>query len=127
MKISLLSNKRICAEINGKTLYTDQSVNSNGLGVYPNPFELFKSSLGCCMGYYVMAFCTKNDIPLDCISLDIDFEEDEVIRKVAVKLLVDERFPLKYSHAVIKAAESCKVKKQMSLPPEFSIEVEKLG
>jgi hypothetical protein len=39
---------------------------------------------------------------------------------------VDERFPLKYSNAVIKSADACKVKKQISSPPHFDIKVEKM-
>ena len=125
MKISLLQSKRIMAEFNGKTVFTDQSCESNGLGVYPSPFDVFKASIGCCMGYYVRSFCAKNDIPLDSVWLEVDFEEDGVIQDVNVKIMVDERFPAKYSKAVIKSAEACKVKKQISYAPNFNINIEK--
>lgn len=127
MKVSLLQNKRIIADIKGKTIITDQSCESNGLGVYSSPFDIFKASLGCCMGYYVMSFCVKNDIPLDSVSLEIDFKEEKVIKNVNIKILVDARFPSKYYKAVIKSAEACKVKKQISAPPSFNLNVETIG
>ena len=125
MKISLLQNKRIMAELNGKTIFTDQPTKSDGLGLYPSPFDIFKASIGCCMGYYVRSFCAKNEIPLDSVWLEVDFEEDGVIQDVNVKIMVDERFPAKYTQAVIKSAEACKVKKQISHAPKFNINVEK--
>lgn len=125
MKVSLLENKRILAEMNGKLVFTDQPATSDGLGLYPTPFDIFKASIGCCMGYYVRSFCAKNDIPLDSVWLEVDFVEDGVIQDVNVKIMVNEQFPVKYSRAVIKSAEACKVKKQMKNAPNFSFLVEK--
>ncbi len=124
MKITLLKDKRLCAEINKKVMFTDQSVKSDGLGVYASPFDLFKASLGCCMGYYVMSFCLKKDIPLDCIWLEVNFKEEEVITEVDVCIKVDDRFPAKYIKAVLKAANACKVKKQIEASPKFNLVVE---
>ncbi len=124
MKVSLLGNKRVCAEIKGIKVISDQSVESNGLGEYVSPYDLFKASLGNCMGYYVMSFCSKNDIPLDGITLDINFIGDDLIDVVEVAIQVDENFPAKYSKAVVKAAQTCKVKKQLGHLPEIKIKVE---
>lgn len=68
----------------------------------------------------------KNNIPLDSVFLDIEFLEEEMINAVSIKIVVDERFPLKYSNAIIKAAESCKVKKQLKSPIEFNYRVQHL-
>ena len=125
MKVLLLQNKRIMAELNGKTIFTDQSTQSDGLGVYPSPFDIFKASIGCCMGYYVRSFCAKNDIPLDSVWLEIDFVEEDIIQDVNVKIMVDDRFPEKYTKAVINSANACKVKKQIKTAPNFNIQVEK--
>jgi len=125
MKVSFYPDKRIKAEVNGKAVITDQTLQSGGLGENPNPFEIFKASLGCCMGYYVMSFCIKKDIPVDWIWLDIEFDEVEVINNVNVKIKVDKRFPEKYLKAVIKATDACKVKKQLKAPPSFVIDVER--
>jgi len=74
----------------------------------------------------VRSFCAKNDIALDSVWLEVDFEEDGIIQDVNVKVMVDERFPLKYTQAVIKSAEACKVKKQIKYAPNFNIQVEKV-
>mgnify|MGYP006297277695 CR=1 FL=1 len=122
MKIYFPGGRRINADYKGHTIKTDQSQRSGGNGLHPNPFDLFKASLGTCMGYYVMRFCLERDIPLEWITLSFDFEEDNYIESVSTQITVDRRFPEKYLKAVVKATESCKVKNQLAHPPHFQIE-----
>lgn len=124
MKISFPGGKQISAAYKEFTINTDQSVESGGNGQYPNPFELFKASLGTCMGYYVMKFCLEQDIPLDSIWLDIKFDEEDVIDKVITKIVVDKKFPNKYLEDVVKATEDCKIKKQLKHPPTYIVKTE---
>lgn len=126
MKVTFQKSKRIKAELNGNIIYTDQSIKSGGLGENPNPFEIFKASIGCCMGYYVMTFCMERNIPLDCILMDIEFEGEKIIDLVKVKIMVGKGFPSKYLKAIIKSTDACKIKKQMKAPPKFNIEVENI-
>ncbi len=123
MKIYFPGGKRISAKYKGFTIETDQSLRSGGEGIYPNPFDLFKVSLGTCMGYYVMAFCLERDIPIDCIWLEFEFEEEKVIQTISVKIIVDTRFPMKYLKSIVKATETCKIKKQLHYPPIYDIDV----
>jgi len=123
MKVFFPGGRRITAEYKGHTIETDQSIKSGGTNLFPNPYDTFKAALGSCMGYYVMAFCIEREIPLDSIDMKLDFQGDSLIDIVKVKLIVDDRFPEKYYQAVIKAPESCKVKKQILHPPDFSIKI----
>lgn len=122
MKIYFPGGRRINAEHNGHTIETDQSLRSGGEGLHPNPFDLFKASLGTCIGYYVMRFCLEREIPLDWVHLEVDFQEDGYIETVLIQIIVDHQFPEKYLRAVVKATESCKVKQQLIHPPTYQIE-----
>lgn len=122
MKVYFPGGRRITAEYKEHTIETDQSLHSGGKGKHPSPFDLFKASLGTCMGYYVMAFCQERKIPLEWITLNIVFMEENYINSVVVQIFLDQRFPKKYMNAVVKAAQSCKVKQQLIHPPSFSIE-----
>jgi len=122
MKIFFPGGRRISAEYKGHTIETDQSIRSGGEGLHPNPFDLFKASLGTCIGYYVMRFCLEREIPLDWVHLEIDFQEDGYIKTVDIHIIVDPQFPEKYLKAVVKATESCKVKKQLIHPPSYEID-----
>jgi putative redox protein len=123
MKIYFPGGKRINADYKGFTIETDQSTRSGGSGSHPNPIDLFKASLGTCMGFYVMTFCQERDIPLDCIYLELSFEEEEIIQSIKIQIIADERFPEKYLQPVVKAVESCKIKKQLLHPPEYRVEI----
>lgn len=122
MKIYYPGGRRINAEYKGHTIKTDQSLRSGGDGLHPNPFDLFKASLGTCIGYYVMRFCLEREIPLEWVHLELDFQEDDHIESVGIQIVLDPQFPEKYLKAVIKATESCKVKKQLVHPPTYQIE-----
>lgn len=121
MKVYFPGGKRISADYKGFTIETDQSLHSGGEGLHPNAFDLFKASLGTCIGYYVMRFCQEREISLDCIRLDVHFQEAEYIQCVDIKIIVDQRFPQKYLKSVIKATEACKIKKQLLHPPIYKI------
>ena len=123
MKVYFPGGKRVSAEYRGHTIETDQKVESGGENLYSSPFDLFKASLGTCMGAYVMMFCAERQIPLDSVTLELEFSGEGVIENVHTKINVDDRFPAKYSKAIIKATNSCKVKRQMLAPPSFSTEV----
>lgn len=122
MKITFPGGRRINAEYKGHTIETDQSLRSGGEGLRPNPFDLFKASLGTCMGFYVMCFCLEREIPLEWVNLEVDFQEDGYIETVGIQILLDPQFPEKYLKAVVKATDSCKVKQQLRHPPDYQIE-----
>ncbi len=123
MRVFFPGGKRISAEYKDHIIQTDQSIKSGGENLHPSPFDLFKASLGTCMGAYVMEFCLERQIPLDCISINYEFIGESVIEEVKSTIVVDERFPAKYFKAVVKATESCKVKKQLLKPPKFTTTV----
>jgi putative redox protein len=125
MRVTFQDNKRITAEINGFSIQTDQPKKSGGLGENPNPFDFFKASIGCCMSYYVMAFCLERQIPIDNIWVDFNFIENKTIEIVEATINVGEDFPEEYLGAIQKSTRICKIKRSYSSPPDFVVKVNK--
>jgi ribosomal protein S12 methylthiotransferase accessory factor len=125
--VSFPGGARVAAEVNGRTIMTDQPVSDGGTGLAPSPYELFLASLGTCAGYYVLSFCHQRGIATDAISLrqSMTFAQQpdgkRKLAKVTMVIAVPPEFPEKYRNALIKSAEICAVKRVLLDPPEFAI------
>jgi len=127
MKITFSGGEKVNAEINGRTILTDQSVENGGEGSAPSPFEYFLSSLGTCAGIYVLSFCKQRQIATEGLMLtqrmSFDATEDgrKRLSKVDLEITLPPGFPEKYRNAIVKTAELCSVKKAIMNPPEFVV------
>ena len=124
MKISFSGGQKVDAEYKGFTIKTDQPKHEGGNGSAPEPFSLFIASIGTCIGFYVLSFCQKRNIPTDNISLLLKLEknkETHMIRKITIEIQVPEDFPENYKKAIVKTASLCTVKKNLDNPPEIDI------
>ncbi|MCX6665181.1 MAG: OsmC family protein [Euryarchaeota archaeon] len=126
MEIRFPGGKKVEATYKGYTTLTDQPTHAGGNGSALEPFSLFLVSIGTCTGFYVLSFCQKHDIPTKDISLVLTTEQNDethLITNITIDIKVPKEFPEQYKNAVIKAAESCAVKKQLDHPPQFTIHV----
>ena len=124
MVVSLAGGKKVNAAYKGFTIKTDQSKSSGGNGTAPSPFDLFLSSIGTCVGFYVQRFCQERDIPTDNINVVLKKElnaDTHMIGKISTDIILPEGFPEKYRKAVINTADLCSVKKHIFNPPNFDI------
>lgn len=124
IEINFEGKKKVTAVISGYTVKTDQRKEVGGDAEYPTPFEMFFASLGTCTGHYVKSFCDQRNIPAGQIRLFMHIErsnDNKTIQKVITEIVLPPDFPEKYKSAVIKAAESCTVKKFIMNPPEFEV------
>ncbi len=124
IRIVFAGNKKINAELNGFTVYTDQPIQGGGEGSAPSPFELFLASLGTCAGIYVKGFCDSRGISAEGIEIEQNIMYDQMkgkIGKIVLDIKVPADFPEKYHEAVINAANYCAVKKLIQDPPEFEV------
>ncbi len=115
---------RVDAHFGAFTVATDQPADAGGSGSAPSPFEVFLASLATCAGVYVQGFCKMRGIPTDGIRLIQKAErspETKMVTKIAFDIQLPESFPRQYASAVIRAAESCLVKKHLEKPPTFEI------
>jgi len=109
--------KKVNANINGFTVKTDQQVGAGGEGSAPEPFTLFLASIATCAGVYVQSFCTQRDIPVNKVTLSMEYEMDPIAKMIAlirIDIHVPDDFPVKYESAVINAAALCAVKRHLS-------------
>ena len=115
---------RVDACIGSLTVRTDQPKESGGDNSAPSPFSVFLASLATCAGYYVYGFCKARGIPMDGIKVIQKAEQDpktKMVSKISVEIQIPPDFPKEYTSAVIRAAESCLVKKHLEHPPSFEI------
>ena len=125
MKVRFSGNKRVDAEYKGFTIQTDQPVASGGDGTAPSPFDLFLASLATCSGYYVLAFCSKRDIPTDEITLGLSVVRDSerrMLSQVKIDIRLPASFPEQYVNACVKAAAQCAVKKHLADAPDIVLQ-----
>ncbi len=106
------------------TVSTAQPQKYGGKNSAPAPFELFLAALATCAGYYVLEFCKARGIPTDGIRLLQRSERDEatkMVAKITLDIHLPAGFPQKYIPALVRAAESCAVKKHLENPPVFEV------
>ncbi len=126
MKIVLGENKKVEAHYKGFTIYTDQPEKAGGDAGAPAPFDLFLASIGTCAGFYVQAFCNQRGISTDQIELVQKMHHDrdtKMISKIEIDILLPSDFPPQYKDSVVRAAESCSVKKHIANSPEFVLNI----
>jgi len=125
MTVSFSGGKRVTAHYDGFDIATDQGVDSGGEGTAPEPYDLFLASLATCAGYYVLKFCEGRGLATDGVTLHQSWEraEDKKLVRVAIRIQVPPEFPAKYRKALVRAANTCAVKKTLQDPPEITTEV----
>lgn len=124
MEIYFPGGKRVDAKYQGFTIQTDQSTSNGGEGSAPAPFDLFLTSIGTCVGIYVLSFCQHRNIPTENIRVIQTMERNPdtgMLDKINLEIKLPSDFPKKYRGAVVRSAQFCAVKKHMEQPPEFSI------
>lgn len=127
MKIELQfpGGVRVDATFRGTTVHTDQPAPVGG-GSAPAPFDLFLASIATCMGYYAMRFCQERDIPIEGLGLTVETVKDpelKLITEMNASLTLPPGFPEKYRPAILRAIETCSVKKHLMQPPRIGVEI----
>ncbi|MDP4282487.1 MAG: OsmC family protein [Bacteroidota bacterium] len=126
IEVNFDGGKKVNAKINEFTIKTDQNIRSGGEGTAPEPFSLFLASLATCAGVYVQTFCDSRGIPVNNITLDMDYNFNREIKMVDhfdITIHVPDNFPEKYESAVINAASLCAVKRHLSDKITYAIHV----
>jgi len=124
MTVSFPGARKVTAHYDGFAIPTDQSVDSGGEATAPEPFDYFLAALATCAGYYVLKFCESREIATDGISLHQSWERNEEgkLARIGIRILVPPEFPAKYHKALVRAANTCSVKRTILDPPEITTE-----
>jgi putative redox protein len=124
ISVSLPGGTKVEATIRGFTITTDQPEADGGTNAAPSPFELFLASIAACAGYFVASFCRARSIATENIRLrQTVFRNDAThfVERIDIAILLPPDFPVKYKEAVVRAAESCTVKKHLAAPPVVAV------
>ena len=117
LDIRLAGGDRVLVAAGAQEIVTDQD------GSAPDPFTLFLASIGACAGFYVARFCRQRGIPTRGIALRQRFDQDENgrVREIDLELSLPDSFPDAYRGAVLRAAETCKVKRHLEASPHVHL------
>jgi putative redox protein len=124
MIIDFPGGARVDAHFGPFVVPTDQPPSGGGQNSAPTPFLTFLSTIGTCAGIYVLGFCRQRGIPTEGIRLVQHIESDPasgMVTDIQVTIELPEGFPAKYAEAVVRAADQCKVKKQLEHPPVIGV------
>ncbi len=115
--VSFPGEARVDAEIDGVQVHT-------GGEDEPSPFDLFLASIGTCSGIKVLRFCQDRGIPTADLRLIQRMHynpESRMIEKIELAIHLPADFPAQYHEAVVRAANTCGVKKHLASPPVFDV------
>jgi len=124
MEVYFPGNKRVFARYKGFVIETDQPQQEGGDGSAPSPFDLFVTSLGTCAGFYVLRFLQERGLPTEGAGVILRQERDpqtKLVARISLEIKLPEGFPEKYREAVIRAVDTCTVKRHLERPPLFEI------
>lgn len=108
----------------GHVIRTDQPEREGGTNTAPAPFDLFLASIATCAGLYAYRFCQERNIPTDALTVGMDVERDPEKKRIAalrIRLGLPPGFPEKYRAAIVRAVDTCAVKRHLHEPPEIEV------
>ncbi len=124
IEVTFPGGKRVDAKVGEHVVRTDQPVEAGGGGSAVSPTDLFLASIATCAGFYVLAFCQARGLPTHEIGLRQHVELDASTKlptRVRLEVQVPSSFPEKHLAAIVRAAESCKVKKTIAAGPRIEV------
>jgi putative redox protein len=124
IEIVLGTGTKVDAKLRDFTIKTDQPASDGGENSAPSPFELFLASIGTCAGFFVSQFCASRSIPttgIKIVQTVLRSDATHMVEKITVDIELPPDFPEKYRPAVVRAAESCTVKKHLAAPPVIEV------
>jgi len=124
IEVTFPGGKRVDAKSGAFVVHTDQPTEAGGEGSAIAPFDLFLASIATCTGLYVLAFCQARDLPTEGMTLRQSVETDpssKLPNRIRLEIGLPPSFPERYRLAIVRAAESCKVKKTIAAAPAIEV------
>jgi ribosomal protein S12 methylthiotransferase accessory factor len=123
--VSFPGGKRVDARVGDFVVRTDQPPELGGEGSAVAPFDLFLSSIATCAGLYVLAFCRARGLSTEGLAMRLAVAEADPATKlptrIRIELTLPASFPEHLRASVVRAAESCKVKKVIAAQPLIEV------
>jgi putative redox protein len=123
IQVTFDGKKKVNAHVGNHIVKTDQPAYGGGEDTAVSPYELFLASMATCAGIFVKGFCDNRGISSEGITLtqSHEFDEKGFATKIDIIVNLPKDFPEKYIDSVVHVANLCKVKQQLSSPPEMSV------
>jgi putative redox protein len=124
LQILFPGDKRVVVQVGAHRIETDQPPELGGKNAAPAPYDLFLASLGSCAGIYALGFLQSRGLSTEGLAMtqrvDLD-PQTHLARRVRFELTLPPGIPDKYRSAILRAVESCKVKKTLAAPPSVEV------
>ncbi len=130
MEIIFAGKKKINALLNNFEIKTDLPEEHQGENTQPSPYDLFLASMGCCAGIFIKNYCDQRGLSVEGMKLEQNVvwsDEKGRIGKIMTKIYLPQDFPQSHETGIIRAANICKVKKQLHPDIESEIEIIKIN
>ncbi|NOK59030.1 MAG: osmotically inducible protein OsmC [Chloroflexi bacterium AL-W] len=124
IQITFPGGARVDAQIGSHVVATDQPVNGGGADSAASPFDVFLAALGTCTGIYALNFCRQRNISTEGLRMTQHMDTDSetgMVRAITLEIHLPADFPVKYTAALLRAVEQCKVKKHLEHPPQVAV------
>ncbi|MBI5489747.1 MAG: OsmC family protein [Deltaproteobacteria bacterium] len=123
MEVSFPGGVAVEARFGSFAVRTDQPFDEGGTNAAPSPFSLFFVSIATCAGFYALRFCQvrKIDTAGLGVKMSVDRPDRGRIRTIRIEVTLPPGFPEKYEGAIVRAIDSCTVKRTILDPPEFEV------
>ncbi len=96
-----------------------------GEGVGMKPLQLFITSMGCCIGLYVLPFCKRHRITTEGLTITLMWKRSSAQPgDIEVKIHMPTEVPKKLKSAIIRVAEQCFIHKTLIHPPKIKFSLE---
>lgn len=125
IEITFFGKKGVSATSGPYTVNTDQPVQYGGEGKFPAPFDYLLYALGTCAGFFVRAFLKSRGLPEEGVYLTetVEWGADDTLSAVRLKIHLPAEFPEKYHKPLVRAADTCSVKKMVAGNLEVTVEI----
>lgn len=116
--------KSVSVQMGNHLIISDSSTKHGGEDLGPPPGQYMIAALLLCTASTARGYCVAHDFPVPAgMRAEILTDANGDLTWIRCELLVNEDFPETHFRALIRAAETCWVKKQWLNPPEISTEV----
>jgi len=92
--------------------------------VYPSSPELLMASLGSCIGSVLVYFTERHSIPLEGMSIDLDWkirEKPHRIGEIDIAVHIPQNISKDQERVLMRVAEECLIHNTLRVPPQINM------
>jgi ribosomal protein S12 methylthiotransferase accessory factor len=128
IQVSFPGGRKVDARVGDFIIQTDQSVKDGGQGSAPPPMMYCLASLATCAGFYVVSYLQSRNLPTDGVTVTQTHElvgegRKKHIGQVNLSIHLPAGIDSKHHAPLIRAANTCAVKKFIESQPGFDVKV----